>query len=192
MKTLTKLAVFLFIALLGVNESMSQTTMMTQMTAADLFKSLKIGQWVEIEGTAQSDMSLVAKKVKLLTGDFQDDDWEIKGKVRSVDPAKKQFQVLRIPVSVNADSEYESPEGTFKSFSDLKPGMLVECEGTFLKDGTFSAEEVQQETDFKPNELNELRAVGKVEKLDPLKRTVAVIGATFKIVDVTKVQSAVK
>jgi len=176
----------------AVNTSMAQVTTATQMTAADLFKTLKVGQWIELEGTVQTDFSLITKKVKLLTGDFQDDDWELKAKVRTIDPAKKQFQLLRIPVQVTADSEYESPEGTFKSFGDLKVNMLVECEGTFLKDGTFSAEEVQQETDFKPNELNELKAIGKVEKVDPVKQAVTMMGASFKIVSATKVQSAVK
>ncbi|MCG3119086.1 MAG: hypothetical protein ALAOOOJD_01414 [bacterium] len=173
-----------------VNTGVAQVGM--QKSAADLFKTIKVGQWVELEGTLQSDFSLSTKKVKFLTGDFQDDDWELKGVVKTISPTKKQFTIGRISVLATAESEYESPEGTFKGFADLKTGMLVECEGTFLKDGTFSAEEIQQETDFKPNELNEIRAVGKVEKIDPIKRTVTMMGTTFKIVEATKVQSVVK
>lgn len=163
-----------------------------QKSAADLFKTIKVGQWVELEGTLQQDFSLTTKKVKFLTGDFQDDDWELKGVVKTLSPTKKQFTIGRVTVLATAESEYESPDGTFKAFGDLKTGMLVECEGTFLKDGTFSAEEIQQETDFKPNELNEIRAVGKVEKIDPVKRTVTMMGTTYKIVDATKVLSVVK
>jgi hypothetical protein len=192
MKRQAKWIAALAVVLVAASTSMAQTTSTMQKSAGDLFKSLKVGQWVELEGTVQKDYSLITKKIKFLTGDFQDDDWELKATVRTIDPAKKQFQLVRIPVMVTADSEYESPEGDFKSFSDLKVGFLVECEGTYLKDGMFSAEEVQKETDFKPNELNELRAVGKVEKLDPLKRTVTMMGTTFKIVDATKIQSAVK
>jgi len=190
MKTLMKSIILAATVLLTVNSSIAQVTM--QKTAADLFKSLKVGQWVELEGTIQADFSYTTKKVKLLTGDFQDDDWEIKGVVKAINTAKKQFTVFRLSVSVTAESEYESPDGKFNGFDDLETGMLIECEGTYLKDGTFSAEEVQQETDFKPNELNEMRAVGKVEKLDPVKRTVTTMGMTFKIVEATKVLSAVK
>jgi len=190
MKTLMN-SIFVAVTLLvAVNSSVAQVAV--QKTAADLFKSLKVGQWAELEGTIQADFSYTAKKVKLLTGDFQDDDWEVKGVVKTVSAFKKQFTVFRLPVIVTAESEYESPDGTFTAFDDLETGMLVECEGTYLKDGTFSAEEVQREADFKPNELNEMRAVGKVEKLDPVKRTVTMMGMTFKIVDATKVQSAVK
>jgi len=192
MKTQLKLALALIGVMLLAAANIGIAQVGAQKTAGDLFKTLKVGQWVELEGTVQKDFSMITKKVKLLTGDFQDDDWEIKGVVRTIDPIKKQFHVSRIPVQVTAESEYESPEGTFKSFGDLKVGMLVECEGTYLKDGMFSPEEIQRETDFKPNELNELRTVGKVERVDPLKRTVTMMGATFKIVDATKVQSAVK
>ncbi len=190
MKSLVRSIILAVTALLTVNNSIAQVTM--QKTAADLFKSLKVGQWVEMEGTVQADFSYTAKKVKLLTGDFQDDDWEVKGVVKAINAAKKQFTVFRLSVIVTAESEYESPDGKLNSFDDLKTGMLVECEGTYLKDGTFSAEEVQQETDFKPNELNEMRAVGKIEKLDPVKHTVTTLGLTYKIVDATKVLSAVK
>jgi len=190
MKTLMKSIVLAATLLVMANSGVAQITM--QKTAADLFKSLKVGQWVELEGTIQADFSYTAKKVKLLTGDFEDDDWEVKGVVKAVNPAKKQFTVFRLSVIVTAESEYESPDGKFNGFDDLENGMLVECEGTYLKDGTFSAEEVQRETDFKPNELNEMRAVGKVEKIDPVKRTVTMMGMTFRIVDATKVQSAVK
>lgn len=190
MKTLFKTLLCAAIMLVAVNSSMAQVGV--QKTAADLFKSLKVGQWVELQGTPQADLLYAAKKVKLLTGDFQDDDWEIKGVVKGINAAQKQFTVLRIPVTVTTESVYESPDGTFTAFNDLAVGMLVECEGTYLKDGKFSAEEVQRETDFKPAELNELQVVGKVEKLDPVKRTVTVMNSTFRIVDATKIQSAVK
>lgn len=189
MKTLMR-CIVLAIALLAVSSGHAQVA--TQKTVADLFKTLKVGQWLELQGTPQADMLYAAKKVKLLTGDFQDDDWEIKGVVKSVNPASKQFTVYRIPVTVTPDCVYESPDGTFTAFDKLRTGILVECEGTYLKDGKFLAEEVQHETDYKPAELNELAVVGKVEKFDAAKRTVTIMGSTFRIADTTKIQSVVK
>ncbi|MDZ7291731.1 MAG: DUF5666 domain-containing protein [candidate division KSB1 bacterium] len=192
MVTKVKFIVVVFAALFLAAAKSGETQVAVQKTAADLFKTLKPGQWVELEGTVQKDYTVLTKKVKLLTGDFQDDDWEIKAAVRTIDKAKKQFQVLLLPVVTSQETEYENDAGTFKSFDQLKVGMLVECEGTYLKDGTFAAEEVQEETDYEPNELHELRAVGKVEKIDPEKRTVKMVGVTFKIIESTKVQSALK
>jgi len=190
MKKLMKSIVLAATLLAAANSGNAQVA--TQKTVADLFKSLKVGQWLELQGTPQADMSYTAKKVKLLTGDFQDDDWEIKGVVKSVSATQKQFTVFRIPVTVTPDCVYESPDGTFTAFDNLKTGILVECEGTYLKDGKFLAEEVQHETDFKPAELNELLVVGKVEKIDPAKRTVTIMGSTFRIAGATKIQSVVK
>jgi hypothetical protein len=43
----------------------------------EFFKRVKPGQWLEIEGIPQKDLSILATKATILTGDFQDDDWEI-------------------------------------------------------------------------------------------------------------------
>lgn len=190
MKTRVKAFIFAVTMLAVVSSGMAQVSL--QKTAADLFKSLKVGQWVELQGSPQADLTYSTKKVKLLTGDFQDDDWEIRGVVKAINAGQKSFTVFRVPVTVTMETVYESADGLFKAFNDLAVGILVECEGTYLKDGKFSAEEVQRELEFKPTELNELQVVGKVEKIDAVKRTVTVMNSTFRIADATKIQSVVK
>ena len=189
MKSHTKLAVTLagaVLLLVGDNGS-AQTK-----TAADLFTALKPGQWVKIEGAAQKDMTVIAKEVKLLTGDFQDDDYEIEAPVRAIlDKTKKQFQLLSIPVAMEADAKYESDDGTFTSFEQLKPGMFVEIEGAYLKDGSFLADEVQPEV-ADPEEAGGVVLVGKAEKVDAVKRTITIMGVTFQIGEKTKVKSVIK
>ncbi len=161
-------------------------------TAADLFSVLKPGQWVKIEGAAQKDMTVIAKEVKLLTGDFQNDDYEIEAPVRAIlDKTKKQFQLLTIPVTMEADAKYESNDGTFTSFEQLRPGMFVEIEGAYLKDGSFLADEVQPET-ADPKDTDSVVLVGKAEKVDAAKRTITLMGVTFQIGEKTKVKSVIK
>ncbi|MEK7727157.1 MAG: DUF5666 domain-containing protein [candidate division KSB1 bacterium] len=161
-------------------------------TAADLFSVLKPGQWVKIEGAAQKDMTVIAKEVKLLTGDFQDDDCEIEAPVRAVlDKTKKRFQLLTIPVTMEADAKYESDDGSFTAFEQLKPGMFVEVEGAYLKDGSFLADEVQPEI-ADPDELGGVVFVGKAEKVEAAKRTITIMGVTFHISEKTKVKSVIK
>jgi hypothetical protein len=163
------------------------------MKAADIFTSVKPGQWVQMEGAIQKDYTVLCQEVKILTGDFQDDDWEIKAPVRKiVDPAKRQFEVLLLPVQMTEDADYENEAGTFKGFNDIKQGMLLEIEGTFLKDGTFLAEEAQEEVPEDAEATTSITAVGKVEKLDAEKRVVNLMGITFMITDKTKVKSAIK
>lgn len=168
-------------------ESLAQTK-----TAADLFSTLKPGQWIKVEGTPQKDMSVIAKEVKLLTGDFQDDDCEIEATVRAVlDKGKKQFQLLTIPVTMETDAKYESDDGSFTSFEQLQPGMFVEIEGAYLKDGSFLANEVQPEV-ADADDAGGVALVGKTEKVDAAKRTITIMGVTFQVSDKTKVKSVIK
>lgn len=175
------------LCLFTAGESLAQTK-----TAADLFSTLKPGQWVKVEGTPQKDLTVIAKEVKLLTGDFQDDDCEIEAPVRAVlDKTKKQFQLLSIPVTMEADAKYESDDGSFTAFEQLKPGMFVEIEGAYLKDGSFLANEVQPEV-ADPDEAEGVALVGKAEKVDATKRTITIMGVTFQIGEKTKVKSVIK
>jgi hypothetical protein len=160
----------------------------------DVFKTLKVGQWVQLEGVPQKDYSVLATEIKFLTGDFQDDDWEVFGAVRAVYKEKKEFYILNLKVKVNDATDFETKDqtGKFKSFNDMKTGMLVEMEGTYLKDGTFLAEEVQDESARKAEESGTVTLVGKVEKFDPNHQKVTVMGISFTITDKTQAKSKIK
>lgn len=165
-------------------------------TIDDVLKSAKPGQWMEISGTAQMDNSVMATKVKILTGDFADDDWEVYGKVRRIDPAGKQFDMLNLRIRTNDDTSYESADdsGNFNKFSDLKTGLLVEAEGTLLKDGTFLADEVQDESSDpkKAEKQNLVKFKGKVQSVNREKRAIVLLGVTFYLNEQTKIRSAIK
>ncbi len=160
----------------------------------DVFKTLKAGQWVQLEGVPQKDLTVLATEIKLLTGDFKDDDWEILGTVRAVYRERKEFEILRLKIKSDDKTDFETKDakGVFKSFADLKAGMMVEIEGSYLKDGTFMAEEVQDETASKADEAGTVTFVGKVDKFNPLHRTVTVMGTTFTITDKTQAKSSLK
>src|SRR6266516_4226832 len=48
-------------------------------TPAGLFHLVKVGQWVELEGMPQKDQTVLCSEVKILTGDFLEDDWNATG-----------------------------------------------------------------------------------------------------------------
>jgi len=165
----------------------------------EFFKRVKPGQWIEIEGIPQKDLTILSTKATILTGDFQDDDWEISGKVTTVIPEKNQFRVGTLVINVNKDAEYETAtEGkTFKSLKDMEPGMIVELEGTYLKNGKFLANEVEDETDNpkkkkKKNIDKLIKLVGKIKKVNPPRNSIEIMGSTFIIGPQTKIKSATK
>jgi hypothetical protein len=71
----------------------------------------------------------------------------------------------------------------------------VEIEGTYLKDGTFLAKEVEDESQKVAEDSgleNTLEAEGKIEKVDAAKSTFTIMGITVKITDKTKSRSVIR
>ncbi len=163
-------------------------------TPAEIMSKAKPGQWVDIDGIIQKDQSIFAFEIEFLAGDFMDDDWELKAKVRAVTPAKNELQVLSVPVRVTKDTEFDEDDG-IKSLDDIKPEMLVKLEGAYLKDGIFLAKEIENRTDrLKDNpDLDTLiEVVGKVGQVDKAKRMITVMGISFHITVETDGKSLIK
>jgi hypothetical protein len=161
-------------------------------TPAEIVAKAKPGHWVEIDGVVQKDQSVRALEIEFQAGDFMDDDWKILGKVRTVTPAKNEFQVLSVPVKLTKDTEFDDG---IKSVNDIKPEMLVELEGTYLNDGIFLAKEVDDKSKKRKTEPpfdTMLEIVGKVGQVDEAKRTITVMGIQFHITEETEGKSLIK
>ncbi|MCI0693257.1 DUF5666 domain-containing protein [candidate division KSB1 bacterium] len=162
------------------------------MTPGEIMTALKPGQWVKLEGGVQKDFSVWCKELKILTGDFLDDEWSISMIVKKVDPEKQQVQIMQLLVKFKQDAEYQAG---LKGFSDVKAGMYLDVDGTYLKDGTFLAKQVEDESIKlveKPETANEADIKGKVEKVDPANNTLTIMGITVRITDTTKSRSVIK
>ncbi len=158
----------------------------------DLFQSLKEGQWVELEGTPQRDRSALCTEAKILTGDLLEDDWSVTGIVRSVDLQKRVVVVHTLPIRMRERVELDSPNGRL---NDFRPGMLISADGTYMKDGSFLAKELEDETqklERKPQYHTRIQFVGRIEKLNSARQTVTLMGTTFVVNDRTRVKSVVK
>jgi len=194
------------------------------MKADEILAAVKPGQWAKLEGFVQKDFSALCKQVEILTGDFLDDDWTISAVVQRVDKEKKEFTVMRIPIKLNKDAELKSGNKVEKAekaerhkaetqakserakradrskarvidLEDLKVGMLLEIEGTYLKDGSFLALQMDDEStklEAEPELKDEVEMVGKVEKVDPVQRTITMMGITFRLTERTKGKSVIK
>lgn len=176
--------------------SSARAQMRIKMSPAEVVAALKVGQWVKMEGIIQRDFSVMTKSIEILTGDFLESDWSITAVARDVDYTQKELKLLRLPIKTETDTEFENQSGSLPGgFTDLKEGMLMEVDGTYLKDGSFQAIEIEDlslELAEDQSLRNEVEAVGKVEKIDTARRTATVMGITFLIVNDTELKSAVK
>jgi hypothetical protein len=176
--------------------SFAQTQGRAKMTPAEILAVIKPGQWMHLEGVIQKDFSVMCTEARIITGDIPENKWSITTVARSIDPAKKELKMLRLLIKTQMDTEFESKTNfTFKSFADLKAGMFLEVDGTYLKDDTFLAveiEDISTELVADPSLENQVELDGKVEKVDIPKLTVTLMGVTFHIVDKTRLKSAIK
>jgi hypothetical protein len=190
MRVLLAAGTIFVLCLLGSMSFGTQTK--KKLSPAEIMANLKPGQWIEIDGMMRKDQPMLAVEIEFRTGDFMDDDWKILAKVQAVTPAKNEFQVLSMPVQVTKDTEFD--EG-FKRLDDIKPGMLVKLEGTYLKDGTFLANEVDDRTQklkAEPEFDTMIEVLGKVAQVDTAKQLVTVMGMQFQITKETEAKSLIK
>ena len=161
---------------------------------ADVLPTLKTGQWIRLEGVLMKDRTVLCKELKVLAGDFLDDDWCLTGRIEEVDVRGRQLKVGNLMIDVGEDAELEGPYGHLKSLAEFKRGMIVEIDGSYLKDRTFVAKEVADESDefTMPSGERHLRIVGKIEQVDPGRRRIQTMGTVFVLTDKTQVKSVIR
>lgn len=163
---------------------------------ADPLASLKTGQWIRLEGTVRGGASAWCTGLRQLAGDFLDDDWSLRGPVQSVDPVKQEFLIAGCRVVVTEDTSYEGkPRESLTGIQDVRPGMVLDIEGTFVADRGLVSAEVDDESDEvagKPHLKDRIEIVGRIQRVDTRSRLVTVMGIEFQITDKTKMRSAIK
>jgi len=163
--------------------------------AGDPVASLKPGHWVQLEGPLEADSAASCDELRILTGDFVDDDWLVRGYPQTVDTVKHEITIAGIRAQVNESTLFDSPNPDFRGMGDLTNGLLLEIEGTYLKNRRFIAHEVDDETDEigrHPWPRNRIRIVARIERLDPHRRLVTAMGFVFQLTDKTRVRSVIE
>ncbi len=164
-------------------------------TAAAHLSGLRAGQWIQLEGTATGPSSVSCTELGQLAGDFLDDDWSLKGAVRAIDAAKREFAIGGCRVRVNENTTYDNPRGTFRGFSDLRAGMLVEVDGAFLHGRMLLAAEVDDESDEmvrQPKVRDQVEVLGKIERVDARRSMVTVMGIEFHVTAKTRLRTVIE
>ncbi len=163
--------------------------------AQDVLPSLKTGQWIQLESVIQKDSQVRCTALRLLAGDFLDDDWSLKGRIVSFDLKTRRFRIGPVPIQAGGDAIVENMHGMLDGLSDIRTGMIVEVDGTYLKSGTFRAKEIEDETAElrnSPGVNQRLAAIGKIERIDIGRRRITVMGVEFLITEQTQLKSLIR
>ncbi len=161
---------------------------------ADVLTTLKIGQWIRIEGVLLKDRTVQCREIKILTGDFLDDDWAITGQIDEIDARSRRLTIGPVAIQVAEDAVIEGQKGRVVELSEIRRGMIVEVDGTYLKNGTFIADDVDDESDeiSYPAGEQHLRIVARVEATDSGHRRLHAMGMVFVLTDATQVKSVIR
>lgn len=163
--------------------------------AQDILPQLKNGQWIQLESVIQKDSQVRCTALRLLAGDFLDDDWSLKGRVSNLDLKARRFTIGGVPIHAGTDAVVENMHGMLDGLSDIRAGMIVEVDGTYLKNGTLRAKEIEDETAelrSSPGVNQRLAAIGKIERVDVSRRRITVMGIDFLITDKTQLKSLIR
>jgi hypothetical protein len=162
----------------------------------ELLGALKVGQWVKIQGPAGKAPVVQCSQAKMLTGDFLDSDWQITGDVSRVDAAKGTFSVFTVPCRLADGCSFKSKNNPgFKGLAQVKPGMFLNVEGTYLRDGTLLAQKVADKADEledKPDHKGQVRLRGRIDKVNPTAQSATVMGITFQVNSHTQAKSVIR
>ena len=171
-------------AILSATASPAWAQVRADITVAQMFGMAKPGQWIRIEGTPQKDQTVLCTKVKILTGVVKDSAWTIRGRLSSIDAAKRQLTIGRYRVRLTEKPKYGSTTSAVKGLSDLKPAMLLKVEGIYSNDGGFVARKVNDESGQitgKPGIERQILVQGKIQRADAAKKTIGLMATTFVV-----------
>ena len=127
-----------------------------------------VGDTVEVEGTAQSDGSVLASKVSFEApeGDDQgDDETQVEGTVKSIDCGSNTMTVTTdsgdVVVTFDTSTQFFTHDSP-ATCGDVATGDAVEVEGTAQSDGSVLASKV----DFEAPEPVEAEVSGTIDTID--------------------------
>ena len=171
------------LALLIAGAAVAQTE--RALTPAELMGALKVGQWVKLEGAMANAPVVQCSQARVLTEDMPDGNSQITANVRSVDLGKGTFVVYKTPCKVVQGCTFKSKtQPSFIGLAQVKPGMFLNVEGTFMGDGTLLARRVTDKSDEvaqKPERKALVRLRGRVAQLNSGAKTMTVLGVTFQV-----------
>lgn len=158
----------------------------------DLLASLHAGQWVRLRGTPQKNSAILCSEVKLLTGDFFDEDWSVMGRITKLDLGGRSLRIGPFFLTVSESAVFEKP---LRGLTTLRVGMVVEADGTYTRDGTFVAKELDEESHedgFGPGTPGNIQIVARVDHVDVARRRITAMKTVFQVGDNTQLKSAIQ
>jgi hypothetical protein len=150
--------------------------------------TLKVGATVEVQGTTQADMSVLAKTIQLEENQGGDkSEVDLKGSIQSIDLGAGSFMVDGRKVTTNADTKIVGKDDSHISFSALKVGATVHVHGTTQPDMSVLAKTIQLQ-ESQGDDGGEVELKGKIQSINTAAGTLVVAGKTVATDSSTRIK----
>lgn len=137
-----------------------QGTPETVAAAPDLDRTLRVGARVAVKGGYDASGDFVARKIEVLKE--TDEDQELRGRIDSVDPASRSFDLLGFVVTVDEKTRIQLEPAGSASFTDLRPGTRVKVDGRDAFGRRIVARKIKIRED---QDYDESKLVGSIENI---------------------------
>jgi hypothetical protein len=152
--------------------------------------ALKVGDTVDVQGTTQPDMSVLAKSIHVeQSGDKGGDKSEVdlKGPIQSIDSGAGSLMVAGKKVTTNADTKIVGNDDAHLTFSSLKVGANIQVHGTTQADMSVLAKTIQLQ-DSTGDDGGETELKGKIQSINTGAGTLVVGGKTVATDSKTRIR----
>jgi hypothetical protein len=149
--------------------------------------TLKVGDTVEVQGTIQADMSVLAKTIQL-EGSGDKGEVDLKGPIQSIDPGAGSLMVAGRKVTTNADTKIVGKDEAHVSFSSLKVGATVQVHGTTQADMSVLAKTIKLLDNQGGDDGGEVELQGKIQSINAAAGTLVVAGKTVATDSSTRIR----
>jgi len=146
------------------------------------FNSLKVGQRVKVKGKPAEGDNFSALEVSIKPGD---DEAALEGKIQSLDLGKNTLRLMNRDFALNGSVEIKNVQRQPITLKNLKAGDIVKLKGSYSAAKGFSPVKAKMQ---EPKGFNIEELQGKIDKIDPEKKNLGLLGFTVMINDKTEIE----
>ena len=145
---------------------------------AQIPEALRVGTRVEVEGKRVGAGRVWAEEVEILLQQGIKD--VLKGSIQTVDAEAKTLTAAGVKIVASTATLLEGPNREPVPFSAFQPGQRMKAEGAFDQSGHFVAKRLKARKP-KPEKADEVALEGRVQQVDPSRKTFMVLGVTVMV-----------
>lgn len=146
------------------------------------FNNLKMGQRVKVKGKPAEGNNFSALEISIKPGD---DEAALEGKIQSLDAEKNTVRLMNRDFALTNGVEIKNVQRQAITLKNLKMGDIIKLKGPYAEPNGFTPSKAKMQ---EPKGFNIEELQGKIDKIDPEKNALEILGFTVLVNDKTEIE----